>query len=242
MPGCCPFLPFQATILFVVILLIGTGWSLLKPFLSQREKKILMFVISLQVIDNVAMVVVDEMAPGSQSWNTWRDIFRIVDILCCCAILFPIVWSIRHLRQAAATDGKADRNLQKLTLFRHFYISVVSYIYFTRIVVLLLGATMPFQLLWLKQLFAETAHLAFYVSTGYRFRPVDNNPYLKVSTEDDDGGDHDENDDDFGLGDVEDGLGGESPSAEMVIRKTDRQASLREEDRLEDDSPHSATL
>ena len=65
----------------------------------------------------------------------WRDIFRIVDILCCCAILFPIVWSIRHLRQAAAADGKAERNLQKLTLFRHFYISVVSYIYFTRIVV-----------------------------------------------------------------------------------------------------------
>ena len=58
-----------------------------------------------------------------------------VDIICCCAILFPIVWSIKHLREASQTDGKAARSLHKLTLFRQFYVMVVSYIYFTRIVV-----------------------------------------------------------------------------------------------------------
>ncbi len=61
-----------------------------------------------------------------------------VDIICCCAILFPIVWSIKHLREASHTDGKAARNLEKLTLFRQFYVMVVVYIYFTRIVVYLL--------------------------------------------------------------------------------------------------------
>ena len=58
-----------------------------------------------------------------------------VDIICCCAILFPIVWSIKYLREASQTDGKAARSLHKLTLFRQFYVMVVSYIYFTRIVV-----------------------------------------------------------------------------------------------------------
>lgn len=34
---------------FVVILLIGTGWSLLKPYLNDREKKIVLVVLALQV-------------------------------------------------------------------------------------------------------------------------------------------------------------------------------------------------
>ena len=28
----------------------------------------------------------------------WKDVFRIVDILCCGAVLIPIIWSIKHLR------------------------------------------------------------------------------------------------------------------------------------------------
>jgi G protein-coupled receptor 107 len=43
-----------------------------------------------------------------------------VDILCCCAILFPIVWNIRQLRQASEVDGKAQANLAKLKQFRQF--------------------------------------------------------------------------------------------------------------------------
>lgn len=54
------------------------------------------------------MVVLEELSqtsPGSLRWLTWRDIFHLVDIACCCAILFPIVWSIRHLRQASFGGG-----------------------------------------------------------------------------------------------------------------------------------------
>lgn len=71
-----------------------------------------------------------------------------MDIICCCAILFPIVWSIKHLRDGAHVDGKAARNLQKLMLFRQYYVMLVAYIYFTRIVVFLLRSTMPYQLEW----------------------------------------------------------------------------------------------
>jgi len=46
--------------------------------------------------------VQDENTPASRSWFTWRDTLHIVDIVCCCAVLFPIVWSIAHLRAAAA--------------------------------------------------------------------------------------------------------------------------------------------
>ena len=53
------------------------------------------------------------------------------------------------------TDGKAARNLLKLQLFRHFYVMVVIYIYFTRIVVYLLRSTMPYQYVWLSDAAGE---------------------------------------------------------------------------------------
>jgi hypothetical protein len=59
---------FKSLLLFTVILLIGTGWSLVKPYLNDREKKIVLFVLVLQVLDNIALVVLEEMAPGSQDW------------------------------------------------------------------------------------------------------------------------------------------------------------------------------
>lgn len=88
----------KGIMLFTVILLIGSGYSLMKNYLHDREKQIIMVVGALQVIDNIAMIILEETAPGSQGWLTWRDILHILDIICCLAILLPIVWSIKHLR------------------------------------------------------------------------------------------------------------------------------------------------
>ena len=60
---------------------------------------------------------------------------------------------------------------------------VVVYIYFTRIVVFLLAATIPYYLLWLGPCATETATLLFFVVTGYKFRPSQDNPYLPVQSE-----------------------------------------------------------
>ena len=181
--------------MFTVILLIGTGWSLLKHHITEREKNIIAGVLVLQVIDNLALVAVQSSSPGSQGWITWHDILHLVDIMCCCAILFPIVWSIRHLRQAAGADGKAAQNLQKLAQFRQFYIAVVVYIYFTRIAVFLLGATLPFQLAWLRDFFQEGATVVFYSAVGYKFRPGAENPYMLVTHH----AHHAQDDDELGL-------------------------------------------
>lgn len=86
----------------------------------------------------MAEIIIEESEEGDIEHKTWRDVFILVDLLCCGAILFPVVWSIRHLQEAAHIDGKAAVNLRKLKLFRHFYIMIVCYIYFTRIIVYLL--------------------------------------------------------------------------------------------------------
>ncbi|MCL7028281.1 hypothetical protein MKW94_024495 [Papaver nudicaule] len=166
--------------LFTLIVLIGTGWSFLKPYLQDKEKKVLMIVIPLQVVANIAQVVIDESGPYAQDWITWKQVFLLVDVVCCCAVLFPIVWSIKNLREAARTDGKAAVNLMKLTLFRHYYIVVICYIYFTRVVVYALETITSYRYLWTSVVAGELATLAFYVFTGYKFRPEVHNPYFMI--------------------------------------------------------------
>lgn len=169
--------------LFTLIVLIGTGWSFLKPYLQDKEKKVLMIVIPLQVVANIAQVVIDETGPYGQDWVTWRQIFLLVDVVCCCAVLFPIVWSIKNLREAAQTDGKAAVNLMKLTLFRQYYIVVICYIYFTRVVVYALETITSYKYLWTSVVAGELATLAFYVFTGLRFKPEAHNPYFVIDDE-----------------------------------------------------------
>lgn len=169
--------------LFSLIVLIGTGWSFLKPYLQDKEKKVLIIVIPLQVVANIAQVVIDENGPYDQVWRTWKQVFLLVDVICCCAVLFPIVWSIKNLREAARTDGKAAVNLMKLTLFRQYYIVVICYIYFTRVVVYALENITSYRYLWTSVVAAELATLAFYVFTGLKFKPEAHNPYFVVDDE-----------------------------------------------------------
>ncbi|KAK6948011.1 Transmembrane protein GPR107/GPR108-like [Dillenia turbinata] len=169
--------------LFSLIVLIGTGWSFLKPYLQDKEKKVLMIVIPLQVVANTAQVVLDETGPFAQNWFTWKQIFLLVDVICCCAVLFPIVWSIKNLREAARTDGKAAVTLMKLTLFRQYYVVVICYIYFTRVVVYALETITSYRYLWTSVVAAELATLAFYVFTGHNFKPEAHNPYFVVDDE-----------------------------------------------------------
>lgn len=176
----------KGALLFITIALIGTGWAFIKHILSDKDKKIFMIVIPLQVLANVAYIIIESTEEGTTDYGLWKDSLFLVDLLCCGAILFPVVWSIRHLQEASATDGKAAINLAKLKLFRHYYVLIVCYIYFTRIIAFLLKLAVPFQWKWLYQLLVEMATLVFFVLTGYKFRPASDNPYLQLSQEDDD--------------------------------------------------------
>lgn len=176
----------KGAVLFVTIILIGTGWTFIKHILADKDKKLFMIVIPLQVLANVAEIIIEESEQGDKEHSTWRDIFILVDLLCCGCILFPVVWSIKHLQEASATDGKAAINLKKLKLFRQFYIMIVCYIYFTRIIVYLLKITVAFQYTWLDEMFREMATFVFFVMTGYKFRPVPQHPYFSMGDESDD--------------------------------------------------------
>ncbi|KAJ8384658.1 hypothetical protein AAFF_G00199900 [Aldrovandia affinis] len=177
----------KGALLFITLALIGTGWAFVKYILSDKEKKIFMIVIPLQVLANVAYIIIESTEEGSSEYALWKEVLFLVDLICCGAILFPVVWSIRHLQDASSTDGKAAAmNLEKLKLFRHYYVMIVCYIYFTRIIAILLKVTIPFQWQWFYEFLVEVSTLIFFVLTGYKFRPASNNPYLQLPQDEED--------------------------------------------------------
>ncbi|KAJ7383455.1 hypothetical protein OS493_027616 [Desmophyllum pertusum] len=184
----------KGALLFTTIVLIGTGYFFIKHVLSDRDKKIFLIIIPLQILANTAQIVMESTEEASVQYATWIsfNLLLIITVeltsylLCCGAILFPVVWSIRHLQEGSQTDGKAALNLAKLKLFRHFYVMIVCYIYFTRIIVYLIKITVPFQYMWLDDFFNNAASYVFFVLTGYKFRPAPDNPYLHVPQGDSD--------------------------------------------------------
>ncbi|XP_042621603.1 protein GPR108-like isoform X3 [Cyprinus carpio] len=174
-----------------------------------------MIVIPLQVLANVSYIIIEETEESASEYTLRREILFLVDLICCGAVLFPVIWcvserhtrgvliftvikcvclcvsvsnrSIRHLQEASNTDGKGDAmNLEKLKLFRHYYVMIMCYIYFTRIIAILLKLTVPFQCQWCHEFLVEVSTLIFLVLTGFKFRPALNNPYLQLPQDEED--------------------------------------------------------
>uniref|UniRef100_A0A673N6X6 G protein-coupled receptor 108 n=1 Tax=Sinocyclocheilus rhinocerous TaxID=307959 RepID=A0A673N6X6_9TELE len=61
---------------------------------------------------------------------------------------------------------------------------IVCYIYFTRIIAILLKLTVPWQ--WCQEFLVEVSTLIFFVLTGFKFRPASNNPYLQLPQDEED--------------------------------------------------------
>eukprot|EP01060_Flectonema_neradi_P003601 TRINITY_DN12336_c0_g1_i3.p1 TRINITY_DN12336_c0_g1~~TRINITY_DN12336_c0_g1_i3.p1 ORF type:complete len:396 (+),score=47.65 TRINITY_DN12336_c0_g1_i3:35-1189(+) len=91
------FLMLKGIMLFAVILLIGTGWSLFHQYLSERDKRTLAAIIPLQIMINVSIAVIQETSEGSPTWAFWRDSLLLFDVICCCVILLPIILSIKQV-------------------------------------------------------------------------------------------------------------------------------------------------
>lgn len=91
-------LALQAMLLFLVILLVGAGYGFVKKVLTANEKKLFALVLTLQVLANTATIVIDETSEGSRSHAMWQSINLLVDLICCAAIIFPIMWSIKVRR------------------------------------------------------------------------------------------------------------------------------------------------
>eukprot|EP01126_Amoeba_proteus_P054218 TRINITY_DN6656_c0_g4_i2.p1 TRINITY_DN6656_c0_g4~~TRINITY_DN6656_c0_g4_i2.p1 ORF type:complete len:452 (-),score=59.75 TRINITY_DN6656_c0_g4_i2:121-1476(-) len=169
---------------FIVIGLIGAGYNFFKFYLSDQDRRIFSVIIALQIFANIAQFWSWEGSLGSNWSRVWGITFRVVDIICCCAILVHISMTRGHLLQAAETDGKAARIVKQLTLFRHFYVLVTGYLYMTRVLVFFLDLALPFGLEWFSFVFNELVTFFFYLVIGFKFRPMEDSPFFKLHEED----------------------------------------------------------
>lgn len=196
--------------LFSVILLIGSGWSFVKPFLTSTEKQMVAFILCLQVANQIAIIALSQEAEGERTFHSWTAVLHLVDIICCCAVLLPIVWHVNALERSVSGEIVSDDQVQedpveqvkepeddmevgekgailsKLKRFRAFYLIVVAYIYCTRILVYLFATVLDYKHLWLRHFVVEAVTLAFYVIVGFMFRPQNEQAQYSSLRKDDD--------------------------------------------------------
>ena len=56
-------------------------------------------VLVLQVINNIALVALTTETEGERAFDNWTAILHLVDIICCCTVLMPIIWQVNQLEQ-----------------------------------------------------------------------------------------------------------------------------------------------
>uniref|UniRef100_A0A1D5R3Y2 G protein-coupled receptor 107 n=1 Tax=Macaca mulatta TaxID=9544 RepID=A0A1D5R3Y2_MACMU len=159
----------KGALLFITIALIGTGWAFIKHILSDKDKKIFMIVIPLQVLANVAYIIIESTEEGTTEYGLWKDSLFLVDLLCCVAHREG-----GHMK-AWLSSPTAELAIPKLISVT---CDVCLKVHFANLFIL--GWFLNLQLL------DETATLVFFVLTGYKFRPASDNPYLQLSQEEDD--------------------------------------------------------
>jgi hypothetical protein len=180
----------KGILMFITIILIGTGYSYIKPFLADRDKKMILVVLLVQAALNSCMIIMDETGVDSISYISWKNAFHMLDFICCVLVVLPILWNIEGLRTAAKAEktrenSRNTRNMQRLKSFRAFYLLVLSYAYVSRILVALLINFLPFDYAWISAATNEGASLLFYAITGLLFRPESERiQYWLVNTED----------------------------------------------------------
>eukprot|EP00755_Sulcionema_specki_P030093 Sspe_Gene.93579::Locus_66179_Transcript_1_1_Confidence_1.000_Length_1567::g.93579::m.93579 len=177
------FLTLKGMALFLVILLLGTGWSIVKPYLSTNDKRIALAILPLQVVINIALAVLDETSEGNRSWAYWQELLRVLDLLCCFFVMLPILWSLKST-WSVVSDGKMARNVVIIRHFRTLYLFIACFIYFTRFFVNFLDNFLSFRLTWVAAFVQEAAAVIFYLFTGMKFRPMSDNAFLALEEDD----------------------------------------------------------
>jgi hypothetical protein len=164
----------------------------------------IVLVMVLQIINNIAILVLSQETDGETNYQTWLGLLHIVDLICCAAVVVPLVWQINTLekntglmdddvagtlanttpendangvspwrdRVIALESGRMDPLLEKLKLFRTFYLVLVGYIYSTRILIYLFTSILSYRYVWMENFIIELVTLTFYVTVGILFRPV----------------------------------------------------------------------
>lgn len=171
-------------LLYAVVVLAGSGWARARARLRARTRAVLAAVLVLQALAQTALAVLDRsalLAPAVAA------ALGAADVLCSAAVLLPVAGSVRALRRAAATDGKAAPALRALRTFRAYYAALVAFLYARTVLLWLLRLAAECAAAWLPAALDALLGLAFLAFLAWRFRPAPDNPHMALLEDDDDG-------------------------------------------------------
>lgn len=96
-------------------------------------------------------------------------------------LLYPIIQTQQSLQKGTEADGKALVNMKRYHLWGRFYLWTVGYVYLTKVLAIFLTEVLTYESVWFSQLCIEVVTMAFYISTGMQFQPIDRNPYFHLT-------------------------------------------------------------
>ncbi|KAF7143183.1 hypothetical protein RHSIM_Rhsim05G0008400 [Rhododendron simsii] len=175
----------RALLLLTVIMLIGTGWTILKPTLHANDKEILAMGVTIQVFASIAHVYTDEIGPSNRYYLFFTLVLLLVDLVGFAIVFVPTNSSIKTLKEAAETDGTAARDLGKMRLLRNFNGCVLVFwqLKWSAWIYVSMVPEDDCGLEWLIVTVEETVAVGFYVGMFYLFRPREQNEYFIVQDE-----------------------------------------------------------
>ncbi|KAH7853080.1 hypothetical protein Vadar_033024 [Vaccinium darrowii] len=179
------FYGIRTLLLLTIVMLIGMGWTIMKPMLQAKEKVVLAIGIGIQLVGTIAHIYSDEMGPPDSQYLYSIIAFFIIDFLGFSIVFVPIYFSMKSLKEAAKTDGTAARDLGKLRLLQYFNGCVYAFF---------LGKLMAWVYVrqvsddncgveWLVVTSIEIVTFVFYVRMFDQFRPRRQNEYFAVEDE-----------------------------------------------------------
>jgi len=160
----------HVVVLFIVVVLISTGWHFLKPLLQQREQHMLVFVVFLQLFSKFASYLFAENLPPSKlEWG----FFLSIDGLCCCAILWITFWSLKFL-ETSTIEGRHSTAFSDVRVVKVFCFIAILYTALSSAIPFYLRGILGYKDWWVITFAEEIYEFLFLCGILYTFNVIGN--------------------------------------------------------------------
>ena len=164
-------LGLKSAVFLAAVLLLGSGWVYLRPFLGKQEKRAISLVLALQIAASVFFAL-SKKEDTNFSTELGAEAFSFLIELFCFIYSFSVILAtIKELENAVGVKEKEKFNLLKLKQFQRFYKIVMVFYYSSNIFMWVLSAILPIFLTWFRFLLQGLIESTLYGLMLLMFRP-----------------------------------------------------------------------
>ncbi|KAL7603197.1 hypothetical protein Lser_V15G14800 [Lactuca serriola] len=152
---------------FTLIVMIGAGWCIWKPFLQGCEIFTLIIVILLKGWANLTFISIVESGPYNKDWLDLIDKFRFIDVICCLVVFIHTFSVALAAASAAFKEEEATDKDTSMSMSMSFTRQIVFAMLVLFYIVYSSAANIPLE----STARLETGNYVFYVLMFCMYRP-----------------------------------------------------------------------